>query len=257
MPNTEATLIKLGQPEKATWSLCRDGEELPEARPAIVPLALWQAHRDQTDLAPWLGSDTVLTSALVAELHAAPLVAIDFPAFTDGRGYSLARLLRERHGYTGEIRAIGDVLVDQLFYMTRCGFDALALRDDQHLDDALRALGAFSVSYQPGVDVQEALFERRLREANLAVLAEAARREAGEAGEAVDFATLDPGAASELGDVVAAARLILANKLRGGLLGPGRRMVGYLYFEVADYDRARITMVDVATGEIEGFLIEF
>ena len=98
---------------------------------------------------------------------------------------------------------------------------------------------------------------RRLREANLAVLAEAARREAGEAGEAVDFATLDPGAASELGDVVAAARLILANKLRGGLLGPGRRMVGYLYFEVADYDRARITMVDVATGEIEGFLIEF
>lgn len=161
----ETMLIKLGQPEQDTWSLCRDAEILPDARPAIVPLALWQQHGDKADLAPWLSSDTELDPELARELHRAPLVAIDFPSFTDGRGYSLARLLRERYGYEGEIRAIGDVLVDQLFYMTRCGFDALALREDQHLDDALRALGAFSVSYQPGVDVREALFERRLREA--------------------------------------------------------------------------------------------
>lgn len=162
MPDT--SLIKLGQPEQDTWALSRDDQTLPEERPTIVPLALWQAHRDDAHLAPWLPSDTELDAELVEQLHQAPLVAIDFPAFTDGRGYSLARLLRERHGYTGEIRAIGDVLVDQLFYMTRCGFDALALREDQHLDDALRALGAFSVSYQPAVDVKEALFERRLRE---------------------------------------------------------------------------------------------
>ncbi|MFD2437431.1 DUF934 domain-containing protein [Modicisalibacter luteus] len=137
----------------------------PEVRPAIVPLSVWQQHIDETDLAPWLPSDTELSPALAEELTKAPLVAIDFPAFTDGRGYTLARLLRERYGFTSEIRAIGDVLVDQLFYMTRCGFDALALREDQHLDDALRALGAFSVSYQPGVDIKEAMFERRLREA--------------------------------------------------------------------------------------------
>lgn len=160
----ETTLIKLGKPEQDTWVLCRDEDALPEERPAIVPLSLWQQHRDHADLAPWLPSDTELSEALAAELAAAPLVAVDFPSFTDGRGYTLARLLRERYGYEGEVRAIGDVLVDQLFYMTRCGFDALALREDQHLDDALRALGAFSVSYQPGVDVKEALFERRLRE---------------------------------------------------------------------------------------------
>lgn len=160
----DTTLIKLGQPEQDTWCLSRDEKTLPDERPAIVPLSLWQQHRDQTELAPWLPSDAELDSQLAKELEVAPLVAIDFPSFTDGRGYSLARLLRERYDYAGEIRAIGDVLVDQLFYMTRCGFDALALREDQHLDDARRALGAFSVSYQPGVDVKEALFERRLRE---------------------------------------------------------------------------------------------
>ena len=161
----DTTLIKLGQPERDTWSLCRDEDGLPGQRPAIVPLSVWQQHTGEADLAPWLPSDTELNPTLAEELTKAPLVAIDFPAFTDGRGYTLARLLRERYGFAGEIRAIGDVLVDQLFYMTRCGFDALALREDQHLDDALRALGAFSVSYQPGVDVKEALFERRLREA--------------------------------------------------------------------------------------------
>ncbi|EPC04430.1 hypothetical protein L861_03650 [Litchfieldella anticariensis FP35 = DSM 16096] len=158
------TLIKLGQPEKNTWALSRVDDALPQARPVIVPLALWLDNSTDSQLAPWLSSDTELTSDLVKRLGDAPLIAIDFPSFTDGRGYTLARLLRERYGYQEEIRAIGDVLVDQLYYMSRCGFDALALREDQHLDDALRALGAFSVSYQPGVDVKEALFERRLRE---------------------------------------------------------------------------------------------
>jgi uncharacterized protein (DUF934 family) len=158
------TLIKMGQPEQDEWALSRVEEALPTRRPVIVPLALWRAHREDQELAPWLPSDTELSPELAEELAQAPLIAIDFPAFTDGRGYSLARLLRERYGYGAEIRAIGDVLVDQLYYMTRCGFDALALREDQHLDDAMRALGAFSVSYQPAVDVKEALFERRLRE---------------------------------------------------------------------------------------------
>lgn len=159
------TLIKLGQPEENTWALSRLDDALPHTRPVIVPLSLWLEHSDDSGLAPWLASDTELTRELAERLASAPLVAIDFPSFTDGRGYTLARLLRERFDYPGEVRAIGDVLVDQLYYMSRCGFDALALREDQHLDDALRALGAFSVSYQPGVDVKEALFERRLREA--------------------------------------------------------------------------------------------
>ncbi|WP_082140309.1 DUF934 domain-containing protein [Halomonas sp. PR-M31] len=163
---TDTLLIKQGQPISDAWNLSRDEADLPAFRPAIVPLSLWRQHREQDDLAPWLASDTELSPELVVELHDAPLIAIDFPAFTDGRGYTLARLLRERHGIEGEIRAIGDVLIDQLYYMTRCGFDALALREDQSLEHALRWLKPFSVSYQTGIDVGEALFERRLREAS-------------------------------------------------------------------------------------------
>ena len=115
--------------------------------------------------APWLASDTVLDSVLYESLAAQPAIAIDFPAFTDGRGYTLARQLRERYGYRGEIRAVGDVLIDQLFYMHRCGFDAFLLREDQVVEDALNAQHTFSLSYQISIDTPEPLFLRRLREA--------------------------------------------------------------------------------------------
>lgn len=141
-----------------------DEETVPAQGPALVPLAVWQAAGRRDDLAPWLPSDTELTPALADELKAALLVGIDFPKFTDGRGYSIARLLRERHGYRGQIRALGDVLIDQLFYMSRCGFDAFSLREDQVVEDALRALDTFSRGYQPGTDDPEPLFRRRLRE---------------------------------------------------------------------------------------------
>lgn len=144
------------------WCVSYDAEALPEQRPAFVPLALWEANQEDTELAPLLASDCELTAELVKNISAAPAIAIDFPAFTDGRGYSIARLLRERFGYRGEIRAVGDVLVDQLHYMQRCGFNAMALRDDQHPDDALRALNAFSVRYQTDVEERQALFEKRL-----------------------------------------------------------------------------------------------
>ncbi|WP_084155773.1 DUF934 domain-containing protein [Halomonas halocynthiae] len=130
----------------------------------IAPLEQWQASAKGADIAPWLASDVELSAELAAELASAPLIAIDFPVFTDGRGYSTARLLRERYGYQGEIRAVGDVLIDQLFYLSRCGFDAFSLREDQIIEDALRALKTFSRSYQPGVDSTEPLFRRRLRE---------------------------------------------------------------------------------------------
>ncbi|WP_404377776.1 DUF934 domain-containing protein [Vreelandella aquamarina] len=144
------------------WCVSYDGEVLPEQRPAFVPLALWQANQDDAELAPLLASDTELTAELGSALKASPAIAIDFPAFTDGRGYTIARLLRERYGYTGEIRAVGDVLVDQLDYMRRCGFSTMALRNDQDPEDAIRALKAFSVRYQTDVEERQALFERRL-----------------------------------------------------------------------------------------------
>ncbi len=144
------------------WCVSYAADELPEQRPAFVPLVLWQAHQDDNELAPLLTSDTELTAELGSTLKGASAIAVDFPAFTDGRGYTIARLLRERYGYSGEIRAVGDVLVDQLDYMRRCGFSTMALRDDQHPEDAIRALNAFSVRYQTDVEERQALFEKRL-----------------------------------------------------------------------------------------------
>ncbi|MCA8865264.1 MULTISPECIES: DUF934 domain-containing protein [unclassified Halomonas] len=144
------------------WCVSYDEDTLPEQRPAFVPLSLWQSNQEDAELAPLLMSDTELKPELAAELSKALAIAIDFPAFTDGRGYTIARLLRERYGYSGEVRAVGDVLVDQLDYMRRCGFSAMALRDDQHPEDALRALSFISVRYQPDVEERQALFERRL-----------------------------------------------------------------------------------------------
>jgi len=89
------------------------------------------------------------------------VIALNFPSFTDGRHYSSARLLRERYGYKGEIRAIGDVLRDQLFYMRRCGFDAFAIRADRDPVDALEGLKDFSVTYQAAADDERPLFRRR------------------------------------------------------------------------------------------------
>ncbi|MGJ7456927.1 DUF934 domain-containing protein [Halomonas sp. RA08-2] len=162
-PNNARPYLVRGQSAADGWTLVRDGEA-PSGAAAIVPLADWLEAAPSDRLAPWLPADTELTDELAARLAEAPLIAIDFPKFTDGRGYSLARLLRERHGFCGEIRAVGDVLVDQLYFMTRCGFDGLSLREDQWLEDAQRALGAFSRAYQPAVDQPEPLFRRRDRE---------------------------------------------------------------------------------------------
>ncbi|MEM9189342.1 MAG: DUF934 domain-containing protein [Myxococcota bacterium] len=103
--------------------------------------------------------------ALRPILDEVSLLALEFPKFTDGRGYSTARLLRENAGYSGELRAVGDVLRDQLFYMARCGFNSFALREDQNLDEALIALEEFSVTYQAAVDEARPIYRRAADEA--------------------------------------------------------------------------------------------
>ncbi|WP_300427295.1 DUF934 domain-containing protein [uncultured Thalassolituus sp.] len=111
--------------------------------------------------------ELVLTSDQTADLFGEDAdnfarISIEFPKFTDGRGYSAARLLRERYGYKGELRAIGDVLIDQLFFMKRCGFDTYALREDQVLEDAIAAFSTFTAPYQNDANDQRPLFRRRL-----------------------------------------------------------------------------------------------
>lgn len=154
-----------------TWQLIRlaEGESaadlpLPDGD-LIVPLAVWQARKDELiagrkRLGVWLGV-TEGPEMIADDLHYFLVIGVDFPKFTDGRGYSTARLLRERHHYEGELRAIGDVLPDQLFFMKRCGFDAFALRADHAADAALAGFAVFSDAYQGAVDEPLPAFRRR------------------------------------------------------------------------------------------------
>jgi len=96
-----------------------------------------------------LGEVDLFDSGLLEHLAALSLIVIEFTVFTDGRGFSLAAQLRQ-YGFTGELRATGAILVDQLHYLQRCGFDAFELGQEQDLNVALEALAAFSNAYQPG-----------------------------------------------------------------------------------------------------------
>lgn len=117
------------------WTVLRLCEnETPEsitvpAGKIIVPLKVWQAQKAElqarADLGVWLASDE-RPEELKGEVEKFNVIAVDFPKFGDGRGYSIAYNLRARLGYVGELRAIGDVLRDQMFYMQRVGFDAFA-----------------------------------------------------------------------------------------------------------------------------------
>ena len=136
---------------------------LPEG-PCLVPAELWLAGREHfagnNQVGLWLDSHE--EPELIAEhVQQLPLIAVNFPKFSDGRGYSSARLLRERFGYQGELRAIGDVLLDQLQFMKRCGFDSYALRPDKDINKASRCLNFFSNAYQAATDNNEPLFRRR------------------------------------------------------------------------------------------------
>jgi uncharacterized protein (DUF934 family) len=125
---------------------------------------------DALNLEQWLTEDSKAQAVylepgeaplpLFDHLGEIPVIAINFPAFMDGRGFSYARELRER-GYSGELRATGHFIRDQLAYLARCGFDAFQMEDEAQLDDALASLGDFSEAYQAAADQPLPLFRRR------------------------------------------------------------------------------------------------
>jgi uncharacterized protein (DUF934 family) len=100
-------------------------------------------------------------AAVAARLPKVSLIEINFPKFGDGRGFSIARLLRERYGYKGELRAVGQVARDHLQYMEQCGFDAFLLRDGEDVEEALTGFSDFSETYQGTVPQPAPLFRRR------------------------------------------------------------------------------------------------
>lgn len=147
------------------WLFAGDAAALPERGDVVVPLTLWKAEREA--LLRHDGRLGVLLAPadepaeIAADLPRLALVAVDFPQAADGRGYSTARLLRERHGYTGELRAVGQVGRDQLHFLARVGFDAFALRAGEDATEALTAFDDFSEAYQASVERVQPLFRRR------------------------------------------------------------------------------------------------
>lgn len=143
--------------------------EIASNTKAIVPLKLWLEKRDefkarQAITGVWLDSHDD-PKLLAEDLKNIPVVAANFPQFVDGRSFSTGRLLRERYHYKGEVRAIGDVLRDQIFFMHRCGFNSFEVRADKSLENALLAFKDFSDGYQTAVDQPIPYFRRRIIEA--------------------------------------------------------------------------------------------
>lgn len=159
-------LIRHGTVFADPYTVVRDADslaDLPEATPVIVPLRLWLAARAaliaRGDAGVWLAPADD-PAVLAPDIARVPVIAVDFPSFTDGRGYSTARLLRERYGYRGEVRAIGDVGRDQLAYLRQAGFDAFAVRAGTDVDTALAGLADFADGYQ-ATAVRTPWFRRR------------------------------------------------------------------------------------------------
>jgi uncharacterized protein (DUF934 family) len=148
-------LIKNGHFVDNTYAHIADDETLPEGA-IVVSLKRWQAEREtlaarNAPLGVRLTSDQS-PEALGADVSHFALIELEFPKFRDGRGYSWARILRQRQNFAGEIRAVGDVLRDQWLFMSRCGVDAFEVRPGTRIEDFRAALGEQTVFYQPASD---------------------------------------------------------------------------------------------------------
>jgi uncharacterized protein (DUF934 family) len=160
-------LVKDGKITGDVFVHVPDGAELPDDGAILIPAArfledpeailrragkvgvIWPNNRDLDDLVPYL--DRVAAVALV------------FPSFRDGRAYSQARLLRERHGYEGELRATGQVLRDQFVFMLRAGFDTFEVKKDSDAEAFAATAKRYSVFYQPTGDGRLTALHRRMQ----------------------------------------------------------------------------------------------
>lgn len=163
-------LIKDGKPASDDWIVIdKDAEadieqlsaQIAEGKSLILPLKLWlEIGREQASCGVWLDSDDSV-EALDGHCDKLPVIAINFPGFADGRGYSLARQVRGKLGYQGDLRAIGDVLKDQLFYYQRVGFTSFQIREDRSAEQAASGLNDFSLVYQSAADERVSVNQKR------------------------------------------------------------------------------------------------
>jgi uncharacterized protein (DUF934 family) len=158
-------LLKNGSVIEDTYTDVSSAELIPDSGAIIISLAQWQEQRDKLSqrtgpLGIVLRSDEK-PEHIADDLRYFSVIALDFPAFGDGRAYSSARLLRDRYGYTGELRAIGDVLLEQLHFMNRVGFDAFAINSNDAVHEWEIAAADISVWYQPASDGRTSVLELR------------------------------------------------------------------------------------------------
>lgn len=140
------------------WVSVADDAPLPDRRPAVVSLARWKQERDllarrEAGLGLRLGSGDPVAE-IAADLAHFQLIVLVFPKFSDGRGFSAARLLRERYRFAGEVRAAGHIIPDQLQFLARCGVDSLEAADDSWAEKWRIAQEEISVVYQPAADAR-------------------------------------------------------------------------------------------------------
>ena len=146
-----------------------EGTLIPTSGKVLVPLSVFIAR--QTALAPriekdeigvWLDTHEVLETlhAALPDLNKLPMIAVHVQRFADGRIFSLGALLRTRYGFKNQLRAFGDVLRDQLFFLKRSGFDSYIVRADRSAEEAIASLNDFTKPYQGAVDIAKPAFVR-------------------------------------------------------------------------------------------------
>ncbi len=162
-----ALLLKDGAVAENSWLAIDDEAVTVPEGPVIVSLERWRRDRAalsarNTPLGVRLKSDQ-LAGEVAADLDRFTLVALEFPVFRDGRAFSTARELREHHGFTGEIRAVGHVLPDQYQFLVRTGFTSVEVADTAKLESWRHALSEISVAYQAALTDDTPLSNLRRR----------------------------------------------------------------------------------------------
>lgn len=149
------------------WQRLADDDPMPTLDVLPVVVSAERARRERAELDAWLGKWGVWIpgdadpEVIAREFAERPLIAIVVPKFSDGRHFSTARLLRERYGYAGDLRAVGNVLPDQLQFMRRCGYSSFELQPGKSLETGLRTIGEMTVFYQGCADDPRPLYRRR------------------------------------------------------------------------------------------------
>ena len=160
-------VIKDDRIQQDSWNWLEKVEsdqEIPEGD-VILPFQYWK--QNQSALANRNGNTAICLNGddrvedLAGYLDQFDLIALEFPLFKDGRCYSHARLLRDRYHFKGDLRAVGDVLRDQVFFLKRCGISSFNIRKDKDIKDALNALKDFSVTYQTAADGNPPIYKKR------------------------------------------------------------------------------------------------